>query len=136
MLPQMGEPPVDLTIEMIRVFADFSIRRGCGFALLGISCVMFAFAFDMRQAFHVGSILVAGMAIVLWIKGLRAPRKPYYRTELWIMLPKRPRMGKPELQRLIGGVLAERYWWHARAAAAVAGSLAAITLLIWLKRLL
>lgn len=132
---QKGEPPIGLTVEMVRIFADFSIRRGCGFALLGVCCVMFAFAFDMRQAFHVGAILVAGIAIMLWIKCLHARRKPYYRTEVWIMLPERPRMGKPELQRLIGGVLAERYWWHAKAAAALSGALAATALLIWLKRL-
>ena len=130
----MGEHPIPLTVETIRIFADFSIRRGCGFALLGVSCVMFAFAFDLRQAFHVGAILVGMLAIVLWFKGLRAPRKPYYRTELWIMLPERPRMGKAELQRLIGGVLAERFRWHAGAAAAVAGGLAVLALVVWLNR--
>ena len=97
---------------------------------------MFAFAFDLRQAFNVGAILVAMLAIVLWFKGLRALRKPYYRTELWIMLPERPRMGKAELQRLIGGVLAERFRWHARAAAALAGLLGVLALLVWLNRLM
>ena len=72
---------------------------------------------------------------MLWLKGLRAPGKPYFRTELWIMLPERPRMGKAELQRLIGGILAERFWWHARAAAAIAGALAALAMLVWLARL-
>lgn len=136
MSSQMGEPPVTLTVETIRIYADFSIRRACGFALLGVSCLMFAFAFDMRQAFHVGAILVAMIAIVLWLKGLRAPRKPYFQTELWIMLPERPRMTKAELQRLIGGILAERFWWHAKAAAIIAVAFAAVALLIWLKRLL
>lgn len=136
MSSQTGEPSGTLTVETIRIYADFSIRRGCGFALLGVSCFMFAFAFDMRQAFHVGAILVAMIAIALWLKGLRAPRKPYFRTELWIMLPQRPHMAKPELQRLIGGVLAERFWWHAKAAAAIAAALVAVALLIWLKRLL
>ena len=136
MSSQTGEHPDSLTVETIRIYADFSIRRGCGFALLGVSCMMLAFAFDMRQAFHVGAILVAMIAIVLWFKGLRAPRKPYFRTELWIMLPERPRMARPELQRLIGGVLAERFWWHAKAAAAIAGGLAVFAILIWLKRLL
>ena len=97
---------------------------------------MFAFAFDVRQAFHVGAILVAVLAIALWFKALRAARKPYFRTELWVMLPERPSMDKPELQRLIGGVLAERFWWHAKAAAAIAAALAVAALLIWLKRLL
>ena len=136
MSSQMGEQPVTLTVEVVRIFADFTIRRGCGFALLGVCCVMFAFAFDLRQAFHVGAILVAIIAVVLWFKGLRAPRKPYFKTELWIMLPERPRMGKPELQRLIGRILAERFWWHAKAAAAIAGALAAAATLIWLKRLI
>lgn len=135
MSSQMSEHPISITVETVRIFADFSIRRGCGFALLGVCCTMFAFAFDIRQAFHVGAILVAMIAVVLWLKGLRAPGKPYFRTELWIMLPERPRMGKPELQRLIGGILAERFWWHARAAAAIAGALAALAMLVWLARL-
>ena len=136
MSSQMGEVPVTLTVETVRIYADFSIRRACGFALLGVSCVMFAFAFDVRQAFHVGAVLVGLLAIMLWLKGLLAPRKPYFRTDLWIMLPERPRMAKPELQRLIGGVLAERFWWHAKALAAIAVALGAVALLIWLKRLL
>jgi len=136
MSSEIGDHPATLTVETVRIYADFSIRRGCGFALLGVSCVMFAFAFDLRQSFHVGAILVAGIAIVLWLKGLRAPHKAYFRTELWIMLPERPSMGKPELQRLIGGILAERFWWHAKAAAGIAGALAAAAMLIWLKRLI
>lgn len=131
---QMGEHPLSLNIETIRILADFSIRRACGFAMLGICCVMFAFAFDLRQAFHVGAILVAMMAVVLWLKGLRAPHKPYFKTELWILLPERPRMGKPELQRLVGGIMADRFWWHAKAAAGIAGGLAAAALFIWLNR--
>lgn len=136
MSSQMNEHPVSLTVETVRILADFSIRRGSGFALLGVCCVMSAFAFDMRLAFHVGAVLVACVAIVLWLKGLRAPRKPYFKTELWIMLPERPRMGKPELQRLVDGILAERFWWHAKAAAAIAGMFAAISLVIGLSRLL
>ena len=135
MSTRAGEPRIPLTVETIRVFADLSIRRGCGFALLGVSCVMFGFAFDLRLAFHAGAVLVGAVAVVLWLKSLFAPRKPYFRTELWIMLPERPRMGKPELQRLIGGVLAERYRWHAGAAAALAGALATLAVAIWLGRL-
>ena len=131
----LDDRPLTLTVETIRIFADFSIRRACGFALLGISCVMLSFSFDLRQAFHVGAILVGLLAVVLWLKGLRAPRKPYNKTELWIMLPERPRMSKPELQRLIGGVLAERFWWHAKAAGGIAGTFAAVALVIWLARM-
>ena len=136
MSSETGDHPATLTVETVRIYADFSIRRGCGFALLGVSCVMFAFAFDPRQSFHVGAILVAAIAIVLWLKGLRAPRKAYYHTELWILLPERPRMGKPELQRLIGSILADRFWWHAKAAAGIAAALAAAAMLIWLTRLI
>lgn len=124
-----------ISVETIRIFADFSIRRGCGFVLLGISCVMLSFAFDLQLAFHAGAILVALLAIALWAKSLLAPYRPYFKTELWIMLPERPRLGKPELQRLIGGILAERFWWHAKAAAAIAGALAGLSLLVWAIRL-
>jgi hypothetical protein len=131
----MVDPGSSISVETIRLFADFSIRRGCGFALLGISCVMLSFAFDLQRAFHAGAILVALLSIALWVKSLLARRRPYFRTEVWIMLPDRPKLGKPELQRLIGGILAERFWWHAKAAAAIAGTLAGLSLLVWAVRL-
>jgi hypothetical protein len=124
-----------ISVETIRIFADFSIRRGCGFALLGISCVMLSFAFDLQQAFHAGAVLVALLAIALWVKSLLAPRRPYFKTEVWILLPERPRLGKPALQRLIGSILAERFRWHAKAAAGIAGALAGLSLLVWVTRL-
>ncbi len=132
---QTDDLPAGVTVETVRILADFTIRRGAGFALLGVCCVMFAFAFDMRQAFHIGAVLVALIAVALWLKSLLAPRRPYFRTELWILLPERPRMGKPELQRLIGGILADRFWWHAKAAAGVAGGLAIMSVIIGLGRL-
>lgn len=130
----MVDPGGTISVETIRIFADFSIRRGCGFALLAISCVMLSFSFDLRQAFHAGAILVALLAVALWIKSLLAPRRPYFKTEVWIMLPDRPKLGKPELQRLIGGILAERFWWHAKAAAGISGVLAGLSLTIWMAR--
>lgn len=134
MSSQMVDPRGTISVETIRIFADFSIRRGCGFALLAISCVMLSFSFDLRQAFHAGAILVALLAVALWIKSLLAPRRPYFKTEVWIMLPDRPKLGKPELQRLIGGILAERFWWHAKAAAGISGVLAGLSLTIWMAR--
>lgn len=117
-------------METIRLLADHTIRRACGFALIGVSCIMLAFSYDLAQAFHVGAVLLAGMAVILWAKSLLAPSTPYFRTDLWVMLPDRPKMGKPELQRLIGGILAERFWWHAKAAGAVAGSFSGMSLLV------
>lgn len=130
----MVDPGGSISVETICILADFSIRRGCGFALLGIGCVMLSFAFDLQQAFHVGAILVALLAIALWAKSLLAPHRPYFKTELWTILPERPRLGKLELQRLIGGILADRFWWHAKAAAAIAGAFAGLSLLIWMIR--
>jgi hypothetical protein len=135
MSTQIGEHRMPASIETIRILADVSIRRACGFALLAVSCIMFAFSFDLQQAFHVGAILVGMLAVVLWLKSVLAPRKPYFRTELWIMLPERPRMGKPELQRLISGILAERFWWHAQVAAVLAAGLGGIAILIGLARM-
>lgn len=123
------------TVETIRIYADMSIRRACGFALLGISCLMFAVSFDLALAFRTGAILIAIMAAVLYYKNLKARQQPYYKTELWILLPERPRAGKAELQRLIGGVLEERYWWHARTAGALSAGMAGLAVLVWLSRL-
>ncbi len=123
------------TVETIRIYADLSIRRACGFALLGIGCLMFAVSFDLALAFRTGAILIAIMAAVLYYKNLKARQQPYYKTELWILLPERPRAGKAELQRLIGGVLEERYWWHAKNAGALSAGMAGLALLVWLSRL-
>jgi hypothetical protein len=134
MSSQTDSPGPPLTAETIRIFADFSIRRGCAFALLAIACIMLSFTFDIQRSFHIGAVLFAAMAVTLWIKSLLAPRLPYFRTHLWIMLPERPRMNKPQLQRLIGSILAERFWWHAKAAALIAAGLGTIAALIWLNR--
>lgn len=121
-----------VTVETIRVYADLSIRRGCGFALLGVCCVMFGYSFDLALSFRMGALLVLLLSAVLYYKALNAPRRPYTRTEVWIMLPERPRAGKAELQALIGGILAERFWWHTKAAAMLSAGLAAAALVFWL----
>lgn len=130
-----GVTPGPVTVETIRIYADLSIRRACGFALLAISCVMLSFSFDLVLAFRIGAVLIAILSAILYLKSLNALRRPYARTELWIMLPERPKAGKEELQRLIGSVLAERFWWHTKAAAGVSGTLALLAALVWLARL-
>lgn len=124
-----------VTVETISIYADLSIRRACGFALLGIGCVMFGFSYDLLLSFRAGTILVALVGAILYYKHLHAPMRNYANTELWIMLPERPKGERADLQRLIGGVLADRYLWHTKAAAGLAAAFAAISLLIRLGRL-
>jgi hypothetical protein len=111
-------------MDHLRDLADLSIRRGCGFAAIGIVSVMTGLAGDAVLAAKGGALLVTLTAVVLLYKGLKAPARNYRRTELWIMLDRKLH-GVPEsrAQHLIGRILRERYMWHAQASAAVAFTL-------------
>jgi hypothetical protein len=111
-------------MERIRYLADLSIRRGCGFALIAIATAMTGMAGDIAMAVKGGAIMTTLMGAVLVAKGIRATATNYRRTEVWIMLDKRID-GWPQhrLQQLIGGVLRERYLWHAEMTAVVAFAL-------------
>ncbi len=111
--------------ETIRRLADLSIRRGCGFVLLGTACIMVGFAHDFAASIKAAAVVVGMAGIVMLGKGMNAQRRPYRDTELWLLLEPRPAPSDPVVQRKIGQVLTERYYWHARIAGYVASALMA-----------
>ncbi len=112
-------------VETLRQGADMVIRRACGFGAIGIATTMVSFAGQPGRALQCGAILFALMAAILAIMAQRAPKAPYRRTELWLMVRREPPAVPAErLQQLLGGVMAERFAWHAR----VSGAIAAIML--------
>jgi hypothetical protein len=108
-------------MERVRNLADLSIRRGCGFGLIAIGTAMTGMAGDIAMAIKGGAIMTTLMGAVLVIKALRASATNYRRTEVWIMLGKKIDGWPPHrLQQLIGGILRDRYLWHAEKTAVAA----------------
>jgi hypothetical protein len=121
--------------KLFRDFADTSIRRGCGFALIGIFTAMIGFSGDPYLAVRWGAFLVTLAAVILYWRGEGAPKRNFRDTEVWLMIRNTtPPMPKESLQRLIGNALADSYFWHARVAATVAVAMWAVALLMWAAR--
>jgi hypothetical protein len=115
----------------IRQCADISIRRGCGFGLLAIVCAMTGMAHEATLALRGGAIMVMVMWLILVAKGVHAPVRRYRDTEVWIMLDKRlDGVPAERLQQAIGGVLRERYLWHAYVFAGVAALMWLMTFIL------
>jgi len=118
--------------KLFRELADTSIRRGCGFALIGIFTAMVGFSGDPYLAVRCGAALVTIAAVILYWRGQGAPKRNFRDTEVWLMIRHTaPPIPKERLQALIGGALAESYFWHARIAAYVAVAMWAVALLMW-----
>ncbi|MEX2641873.1 MAG: hypothetical protein WD270_00360 [Acetobacterales bacterium] len=115
--------------------ADLSIRRAVAFGTLAIGTITVGMSFDAALAARTAAILTTLMSAVLLLKAHMAPRQPYRRTEMWLLLD-RDAGGLPDeqAQRLIGGLLADRYRWHADATAAVALALWVMALLLSVVR--
>lgn len=117
-------------MDRIRHFADVSVRRGLGFAMLGIFSVMAGLAFAPALAAKAGAVLSAIVACVMAVKAWNAPGRPYRATEVYVMLD--GRLGVPEeaAQRAIGHVLRDCYRRHAEIMAAVATGLWIVSLFL------
>jgi hypothetical protein len=121
-------------MDRILTVADQTIRRACAFAGLGVAFTMLAFSFDMVLAFRAGAVLTTAVfAVLLWL-GHRAPRADVRRTELWSVVGRGLRLSRERAQALLGGVLRDRYLWHADRAAVLAVGFWAMAGLMWLLR--
>ena len=116
--------------DRIRQSADISIRRGCGFGLLAVSTAMVGVAHDMALAAYGGAVMLALMGAILGLKGLRAPYRSYRTTELWLLLDRNHGLPEASAQPVIGGILRDRYYWHARWTAALSLGLWLLSLLL------
>ena len=97
-----------------------SVARGVGFGTLAISLVVVGLAGYPTLALKSGAALTLLMWAILRLKALRAPRQPYKRTEVWLMLEPRPDWPAEIAQRLIGGALQRTLARFARPVLAVA----------------
>lgn len=108
-----------MTYDDIRRYAELSVRRGCGFALMAIVTAMVGFSGEPWIAVRSGAVFVLIAAVILFWRGWHARRRNYRHTEVWLMIEDAPALPRERLQGMIGGALAEVYFVHARIAAFV-----------------
>ena len=117
-------------MDDIETAAFISIGRACGFAGLGILCVMLGLSFEPVMATRAGGIMGLCLASILAMFALRAPNRSYERTEVWLILPKDARPPSTIAQRVIGQALRDTYIWFAERAALGSISLLAASLVL------
>jgi len=89
--------------------ATLAVARACGFAGLAIFCFMIGTAGYPVIALKSGAVGMMLCAAVLLIKAQLSERKPYKRTELWLLLEPNERPDTRFAQQLIGSAMREVY---------------------------
>ena len=93
----------------MRRIAYETVLRACGFASLGIFCVMIGMSFDPRLAFQAGGFLTTIMAFILILKAREALTKDFRRTEMWLYIDKDFRPPEAYAQWASSTVLRDAY---------------------------
>jgi hypothetical protein len=119
-------------VNRIRYFAHLSVRRACGFAAIAIATVTVGVSALPLLAAKLAALLTTLLALVLAAKAHNAPRKPYRRTEMWLLLDCRHDLPEAYAQRVLMGVLRDVYIHFAEIAATVALALWGLAFLVWL----
>jgi hypothetical protein len=96
-------------MEHMRRVAYETVLRACGFASLGIFCVMMGMSFNPKLAFQSGGFLTTIMAFVLVLKAREALTKDYRRTEMWLYIDKNFRPPEAYAQWASATVLRDTY---------------------------
>jgi hypothetical protein len=96
-------------MEHMRRIAYETVLRACGFASLGIFCVMTGMSFDPRLAFQAGGFLTTIMAFILVLKAREALTKDYRKTEMWLYIDKNFRPPEAYAQWASSTVLRDTY---------------------------
>jgi hypothetical protein len=96
-------------MEHMRRIAYETVLRACGFASLGIFCVMTGMSFNPKMAFQTGGFLTTVMAFVLVLKAREALTKDYRKTEMWLYIDKDFRPPEAYAQWASATVLRDTY---------------------------
>jgi hypothetical protein len=96
-------------MEQMRRIAYETVARACLFGSLAIFCIMVGMSFEPRLAFQAGGTLTTLMVLVLLYKAQEARTKNYWRTEMWLYLPKEVRPPEAYAQWASATVLRETY---------------------------
>lgn len=110
-------------MDAIENAAFISVGRACGFAGFAVLLLMAGLSFDPPMAARTGGVLCLGVALILAGCALRAPTRPYKRTELWMLLARDARPPAEVAQRIVGEVLRLTYISFAKQAAGLAAIL-------------
>ena len=117
-------------MHRLQQMAWVSIARACGFAGLAIVTLMFGLSGDLLMSLRAGGILTLITSLVLLVRGLQAPNRPYKRTEVWLMLEPEDRPQAALAQTLIGETLKHTYLTFAFHSALIAGGMLLLSLLL------
>ena len=96
-------------LDRIEYLAHVSVGRACGFAALGVGTFILGVIGDIKFAFKWGGFFALIVCLVLFLKAILASRKPYRRTEVWLMLKPDERPQAAIAQQIISAVLRETY---------------------------
>jgi hypothetical protein len=114
---------MEFELDRIRACARHSIGRGFLFALLAILTSVAGMIGWPVSALRLGALLSMLMAAILVLRATWAPRRPYRRTETWVLLQRRHGLNESLAQDAISRILAETYWRFADLSAALAAGL-------------
>ncbi|MBL8702002.1 MAG: hypothetical protein JNK67_26705 [Alphaproteobacteria bacterium] len=96
-------------IDRIRLAARHSIGRAFLFTLLAVGATMSGLIGWPVMAFRTGAVLWMLAAAILWLRSIGAPRRPYRRTETWILLGRDHGLPESAAQAAFAAVLAATY---------------------------
>ena len=119
-------------MNRIQYFAGVSVRRACGFGVLAIVTMVSGFAPIALFAVKLAATLTTLMGVILALKAMHAPKKPYRRTELWVLLEKNHGLPEAYAQRVLMGTLQELYIAYAEIAGWIALALWGLALTLQL----
>jgi hypothetical protein len=88
----------------LRLLAEISTARGCGFAGLATLCLMIGLSANLAATLKAGGYSALLVMSVLLLMAQRAPSKPFRHTEVWLMLDDAERPPEPLAQRLLAGI--------------------------------
>lgn len=119
-------------MDRLKAAAEVSVARATGFGALAIFCTMIGLSGTPILALKVGAILTLAGASVLLFKAQVAQRRPYGRTELWLMLSPAERPQPGYAQYMIGSVLRQTFIQFAVYHALASALMAALAFSLWL----
>ena len=96
-------------MEHMRQVAYETVLRACGFASLGILCVMTGLSFNPKLAFQAGGLLTTLMAFILILKSNQALTGDCRKTEMWLAIDRKFRPSGADAQRAGATVLRDTY---------------------------
>ncbi len=107
-------------MNRIQYFAGVSVRRACGFGVLAIITMVSGFVPIPLLAVKLAATLTTLMGVILALKAMHALKKPYRRTELWVLLEKNHGLPEAYAQRMLMGTLQGLYIGYAEIAGWIA----------------